>query len=323
MFVNQSTRIRSGRFIRVVACLAAVTGITFTHHTMAFAGTTIDRPNSERVSVNRSKTVRTPSKVRLKPAKAARRKISSNIRRTPQAAPSLRADIGFIPDVHGFSFANWSASTESDDANLAIARRLFGDSSVCAQMDDLNCIPYAGVDAFLERLNTELDKGRCEGLVLLAFQRMREGSTGTQALTTDEVIDDLNYWSATQILPAAKSRARESRGWDVARIVAAIHDDLMRGGGAVLGLYTGGYAHSVLPISIEIAKTSANIRLYDPNYPLVSQKMVVDLASGAWSYTPVDTRGNASAAWAGSATGGLSLVPLSTRAPVEVANFKP
>lgn len=235
---------------------------------------------------------------------------------------SFVVSIGFQPELHGFAFANWSASTSDDDANLATARRLFGDASVCATVEAGTCSAFERVTPFLERLNAELDKGRCEGMVLLAFERFRSGSAGSSSLAKNDVVPELNYWSATQILPEARNRARDSRGWDLERLVAEIRADLQHGGGSVLGLYENDKAHSVLPVSIGIVDGLARVGLYDPNHPLVAQTLVIDLVARSWSYTSVYTDGSAATSWSGSAVGGLSFVPFVARGSTPVDYFK-
>jgi hypothetical protein len=241
---------------------------------------------------------------------------------TPTPSTTFAVSIGFRAESHGFAFANWSASTTADDAGLSTARRLFGDASVCASVDAGSCTAFERVSPFLERLNAELDKGRCEGMVLLAFERFRSGSADSSSIAKDDVVHELNYWSATQILPEARDRARESRGWDLDHMVAEIRDDLQRGGGSVLGLYQGDKAHSVLPVSLAIVDGLAKVGLYDPNHPLVAQTMTIDLAARSWSYTSVNGDGSAAMSWSGSAVGGLSLVPFAARGSTEVDYFK-
>jgi hypothetical protein len=238
-----------------------------------------------------------------------------------QSAPFV-VSINFQPELHGFAFANWSASTSDDDADLATARRLFGDASVCATVEAGTCSAFERVTPFLERLNAELDKGRCEGMVLLAFERFRSGSPGSSSLAKNDVVPELNYWSATQILPEARNRARDSRGWDLERLVAEIRADLQHGGGSVLGLYENDKAHSVLPVSISFVDGLARVGLYDPNHPLVGQTLVIDLVAHSWSYTSVNTDGSAATSWSGSAVGGLSFVPFVARGSTPVDYFK-
>lgn len=240
----------------------------------------------------------------------------------PSPALSLAVSIGFQPDVHGFTFSNWSAATASDDADIVTARRLFGDASVCADISDGACRAYDRVVPFLERLNAELDKGRCEGIVLLAFERFRVGSSASTSVTRDDVVQELNYWSATQVLPGARERTRESRSWDVQRIVTETYDDLRRGGGSVLGLYQNDVAHSVLPVSLEVVDGVAKIGVYDPNHPLSVQTVVINLNGGSWSYTSLHSDGSPAMTWSGSAIGGLSLVPLAARTSTEVDYFR-
>lgn len=309
-------------------------------------------PPQLRVDVTESRnTARTPKATGAKATTTARARKAARARNAARARPGARArkmagaatkprdvvsiplpappttprqvSIGFRVDLHGFSFANWTNTDPGDDAGPPTLRRLFGDASVCAAVIDNTCQPFERVPLFLERLNAELDKGRCEGMVLLAFERFRSGATDTPTLALHAVIQDLNYWSTTQILPRARERARESRGWDVTRIVAELGDDLQRGGGSILGLFDNDMAHSVLPLSLDVHDGVAKVGLYDPNHPLVPQTLIINLAERSWWYDSLNADGSVAMKWAGPATGGLSLVPISLRGSAETNYFKP
>lgn len=235
--------------------------------------------------------------------------------------PHLVASIPFDPAVHGFGFANWGDIGPDDDVSLSVVRRLFGDPSVCRPTQVDTCVPYVSVGTFMARLDLELSKGRCEGMVVAAFARYRASVSGSDTVAWFDVIEDINFWSATQILPSARLAAMTTATLPLADLVAQIIGGLRSGGGDVLGLSTNGLAHSVLPIAVRVDGSSVSVDVYDSNHPRTTQHVDIDLVNSTWTYHPIDASGNVTFEWTGT-TGSLSLVPFASRAPQPIDHFR-
>lgn len=260
-------------------------------------------------------------------AKSPRRIQSAPTKRTPRTAsrPAAQqtvrsATLGFDVANHGFSFPNWSDLGPGDDATISTLRRLFDDSSVCATVDVSGCSPYETATMFLNRLNSELTKGHCEGMALAAYHYFSSGRTGVSTLAVTDVIEDINYLALTQVLPNAVKQTRESRALDLAVIADRIFENLQRGGGMTIGLHESTRAHTVLPIAIEINSDSATISVYDSNTPGRPQSLILNLSTNEWSYTSNSTDGAVVDRWSG--TRNLSTVELAARTSVSTSAFR-
>ena len=237
------------------------------------------------------------------------------------AQPTVRsATLGFDVANHGFSFPNWSDLGPGDDATISTLRRLFDDSSVCATVDVSGCSPYETATMFLNRLNSELTKGHCEGMALAAYHYFSSGRTGVSTLAVTDVIEDINYLALTQVLPNAVKQTRESRALDLTVIADRIFENLQRGGGMTIGLHESTRAHTVLPIAIEINSDSATISVYDSNTPGRPQSLILNLSTNEWSYTSNSTDGAVVDRWSG--TRNLSTVELAARTSVSTSAFR-
>lgn len=235
--------------------------------------------------------------------------------------PHLVASIPFDPAIHGFAFANWGDVGPVDDVNVAVVRRLFGDPSVCRTTTADTCVPFASVIPFMARLDLELSKGRCEGMVVAAFARYRASLPGVDTVALTDVVDEINFWSATQILPGARLATMTTRALPLPDLVSKLIDGLRSGGGDVLGLSANGAAHSVLPIAVRVDGAAVSISVYDSNHPRTTQHVDIDLAHATWTYRPTDASGVVAYEWAGS-SGSLSVVPFDSRTPQPIDHFR-
>jgi hypothetical protein len=75
-------------------------------------------------------------------------------------------DIGFRPEVNGFSFENYDDEMGPVDLTNIEMQRLFG-RSVCAGDDVCTLIPNAR--RWMEEINKEMAGGHCEGMAVLSL----------------------------------------------------------------------------------------------------------------------------------------------------------
>ncbi len=238
--------------------------------------------------------------------KTARNKRSTN--RTSSSAGDIR--ISFDPKQHGFAFPNWSGSFGDDLANDETLRRLFGDKSICKSIEGSACTVYESVPSVLQRLNSEIVKGRCEGMALLALHRFSQGIPGTSELTRSDVAQELSYWSSTQMLPSVRIATTRSRNSSLREFVQGISLTLQNGDTATLAMHGEFGDHTVVPYSITTSGSVVQIDVYDPNQPMALPSLILDTATDTWRYSP-DASSNG-VTWSGH-KGSLSYVPFSAR----------
>lgn len=231
---------------------------------------------------------------------------------------SAHASIAFDPARHGFSFVNWAGSQGDDLATVSTLRRLFGDESVCKELVEEVCVVHDKVPYFVERLNAEIAKGRCEGLAALALQRFLLGLDDTASLAQSEVASDLAYWASTQILPTVRAATSRSRRSSLPEVTQYIFETLRAGEVVTLGLHGSFGDHTVVPYSVTTQRSGVVINVYDPNTPLRTSVLTVDFATSTWSYAAGES--NRNSVWSGTA-GGLSVVPFSARFPQPISVF--
>jgi hypothetical protein len=305
-----------------VLCFSSVTMPHMSHAVAPSPSAEIDKSRSDRSDSRGSLATTRPSRDRTGPRKATRRQSPATKKLALPGRGPRAASIAFDVGRNGFSFANWSDLGPQDDATVMTMRRLFDDSSVCAVVEEFGgCTPFSAATTFLDRLNLELTKGRCEGLAVTAYRYFTLGRSDVTSLDIAQVVDEVNYWSATQVLPAAARQTTHSRTMSLDTIAKTIYDDLLRGGGMTLGLHESSRAHTVLPIGIEIDRTSARVTVYETNTPGRPQIIDLDLITNSWTYEPLGPDGTIVDRWSG--TRNLSVLGQDARRSISIDAFRP
>jgi len=260
-----------------------------------------------------------------KPRRPERRRQQRIVRQqrlqtTPVSATfsSEQVQLAFDPALDGFAFANWSGSHSNDLATDGTLRRLFGDQSVCKETTVDTCTPFDSVAGFIERFNNELRKGRCEGMAALALHRFSLGQRDTSALTQADISAELAYWSATQLLPAVRTATTQSRSMSLRGLADSIATSLRSEQLITLGLHGDFGGHTLAPFAITLTHQSANIKVYDPNYPSATATLSINFETDSWRYEIAGSPEQP--LWTGG-TGGISMVPLAARHQQPVSAF--
>ncbi len=214
----------------------------------------------------------------------------------PDTAPTGSEDWGFRPMVHGFAFENYTNEPMPTNLTIAEMQRLFG-ATVCeGTTAGDGCIPTPPARQWMERINTEMGGGHCEGMAVLSAKffsgQMMPSTYGAPttnalALMSNEALQrEIALWFSTQFsLPSV-----ERRNLTPSALVEDLAASFARGrayGGTVLGMYkrAGGGGHAVTPYEIRRpTATTAEIVSYDNNYPNTERIVTVDLAANTWMY---------------------------------------
>lgn len=227
---------------------------------------------------------------------------------------------GLKPDSNGFAFANFgsSASQEVFDENDLV--EMFGET-VCVDSVIDPCVPTEEAAAWARMVNDSRAVGHCEGLVVQAALRY-SAKLDPQTVTLQnegDVTHGIMRAFATQFLPevqkSTKAWSKRSLKDNVAELVSAFKAGKTN---YTLGVYSPNGGHAVLPYAVEFPTPErADILLYDSNWPGITRKVVVDLATDTWFFSfdnpdpNVDPTKDASA-WSGN-SGSMDITPMDSR----------
>jgi len=261
---------------------------------------------------------------RAKSKLARLRQIKKNVNRQSVTSPAARQTTstissGFDPRINGFSFANWLDDPNNTAIGIETLIRVFGQTSVCAQVIAGTCDPYRSATDFVLKLRVSLANGRCDGLVVLAsrlFQKQSSlnnfspNATTVAELTVSQVDAEVVYWWTTQVLPTFSKASAETRTLLPSKFADRIDQDIRGGAGSTIGIYANGIGHSVLPIAIRFNGSLAEIDIYDSNTPGLTQTLIIDRGLESWVYVVRNGLGLKTQTISGTGPGGLGLVPM-------------
>jgi hypothetical protein len=127
----------------------------------------------------------------------------------------------------------------------------------------------------------------------------------TAELSRDELTvgSSIARWWASQTFPAVRAATAPTLEWEPLDIAARVAQALRDGEGATIGLYGDGAAHAVTPIAVSTdGSSTVVVHVYDNNYPGQILPVIIDRASGEWSYDMAATNaGVESDVWSGGA----------------------
>ena len=259
------------------------------------------------------------------------------------AAPTINAtnasqailleDIGFHPDVNGFSFQNYGNEVHVDDLTPAEMLRMFGDC-VVAKINGSNITLTPEAELWMEEANTAMAHGHCEGMAVLStlmyFNKISPTKFGGKAadelaLKNGLLQREIAYWWTTQVThPGGITKIN-----DPDAIVDALAKTFKEGQNGtewwVMGIYqpNGSDGHSVTPYAVEdMGNGTAKILIYDNNIPKIPRSVEINKTADTWRYTsstnpnlpPELYEGNAS-------TKNMEIVSISSRLRQQTCDF--
>ena len=238
-------------------------------------------------------------------------------------APELEAvnsSSGLKPDSNGFAFANFGSSASQEVFDEGDLVEMFGES-VCVDGIVDPCTPTEEAAAWARMVNDSRAVGHCEGLVVQAALRY-SAKLDPQTVTLKnegDVTHGIMRAFATQFLPEVQKSTKAWSKRSLKDIVAELASSFKTGGtNYTLGVYSPNGGHAVLPYAVEFPTPErADILLYDSNWPGITRKVVVDLATDTWYFSfdnpdpNVDPSADASA-WSGN-SGSMDITPMDSR----------
>lgn len=234
---------------------------------------------------------------------------------------SFKAHSGFLPQVDGFSFANWSSNPKRG-SGIDLLVQVFGRNSICANSSTNDiCIPLQTAEQFAVQIEDQIASGRCEGMIVLAAKIHADGGIPASQVSAATVSPNIDFWWATQMLPAVTAKSRLSRSLKPSQLVNEIKQGILRGATSTLGMYSQNQGHSVLPISIDKFGSKVVVGVYDSNTPEITQTFYIDIKTQVWTYSPVDKDGNILFSWRHKGAGALDIIPINLRTPKETRYF--
>ncbi|MBX3186537.1 MAG: DUF1554 domain-containing protein [Labilithrix sp.] len=239
-----------------------------------------------------------------------------------------RADSGFDLGVHAFAFENFAEGYADSRMTPALVARMFGDDVCVTKTPD--CQLTSAARLWMNKLNTAMDGGRCEGFAVLSslfyiggLDPKAFGAPRARDLSLESNVplqEELAYWFATQgVHDAAKIQKLGAK--DALRLLGSV---LKPGATEAyrIGLVrktkrgiSGG--HAVTPIRYALGSRPGLyiVHVYDNNFPDEDRTMTIDLDKGRWEYRASTNPEEESALYYGDATNQnpLYFAPIKTR----------
>lgn len=235
------------------------------------------------------------------------------------------AEIAFTSD-DGFGFANWGGEKYPDDSfgvNEMVA--LYGPEQVCEEYKDDYCVMNPGATQRMTELNTMLQSGRCEGMVVLAG-RLKLGLNSIADIRPDApvvadlepedpyLLDLISYWWGTQFGENVMKSAATFRKLPPSELALEMAAGIQAKAGYSLGLYSNGRGHAVLPVAVRKEESGLySVDVYDGNAIGEVRTLTIDPSTETWTYKFGATNADVeTSTWTGT-TGSLDLTPMSSR----------
>jgi hypothetical protein len=255
---------------------------------------------------------------------------------TGAASGAYLADLGFRPNLHGFSFENYGRAPDSD-LTAEELRRMFGDG-VCNSTANGKCTLTPLARAWMADVNRAMSGGHCMGMaklsLLMYLGKVRAADFGGLQAADLRLQGNLKlqreiaYWWATQTtIPAILSDRRDLTPNEV---VDKLVESFKAGPSAPetysLGIFKrkppfGG--HAILPYAVEDRGGGVvRIMVYDNNWPGEERYIEVDRNANSWRYFAATNPSERGSLYEGDAsTGSLELLPVSQRLVQQACPF--
>jgi hypothetical protein len=250
---------------------------------------------------------------------------------------TLVADLGFRPEVNGFSFPNYGTVPGRAKLTPAEVRRLFGDV-VCVSVAGDHCTLIPEAQLWMERINGYLGGGHCEGLATLSLLfylgkeqpgKFTPGTTKAADLKIDDntlLQREIAYWFSTQVAsPTVDNEIKDKTPSEILDLLLAAFEQHPASESYTMGIYRPGYigGHSLTPYAVQDKGSGLfAVLLYDNNYPGTTGSLTIDRNTNTWSYFAATRPDIPGSEYMGDAeTKTLTLTRISARLEQHVCNF--
>jgi hypothetical protein len=240
-------------------------------------------------------------------------------RNTPEAAQldldnkSLIADLGFRPEVDGFSFSNYASEKQYEGLTPEDLRRMVGEQ-VCACQPKGQCILTPTWTYWLEMANSLSNGGHCQGMAVLSLLIYEElvdvndfGANRTVDLRVagNGVLQkEIGYWFSHQLLePTISASIKDKPSRILDELIASFRDNnTTRKYTIALFKRDGSEGHAITPFAVrDEGDDLYGILVYDNNYPKEARALVVNRSNESWTYESASNPNDPSSLYEGDA----------------------
>jgi hypothetical protein len=209
-----------------------------------------------------------------------------------RADAAVVASNGFTAQANGYSFGNYGDGFR--DLTPVEMVRLFG-KRICSNGSARGCELTPEAQAWMEATNSDMSGGHCFGFATTS-QLFFEGKgpfphpAAFGAPTTPGLDIDgnprLQSWIAyawsLQTLPAVQQATTHMTP---AGVVRELERKLSAGNAKyLLEIFDDGDGHAITPVAVDRAGSTAQIEVYDNNWPGQTRAVRVNLRKSTWSY---------------------------------------
>lgn len=258
--------------------------------------------------------------------------LPNNLSGQPQNISTV--DSGFQPKFNGFSFQNYGSEIQTIGLTPAEMQRMFGDG-VIASRSGGKILLTPPAERWMNMANEAMAYGHCEGMavlsVLMYFNKISplkfEGNETIDLSLRKELLQrEIAYWWSTQVTsPGGSVKVRDSPNAVLAALTKAFEGGRNTTEWWVMGIFKpdGSGGHSITPIAVEeINNSTAEILVYDNNFPKDEKAIVINKSADTWSYYASINPNEPSSLYTGNAsTRSLEVVSISSRLGQQRCDF--
>ncbi|VVB69547.1 Uncharacterised protein [uncultured archaeon] len=209
---------------------------------------------------------------------------------------TLIADLGFRPDVDGFSFSNYGGEKSYQGLTPEDLKRMAGDQ-VCVSQPKGECILTPTWTYWMEMVNAIADGGHCQGMAVLSllfYEKLINvtdfGAESTHDLTiagNGVLQKEIAYWFAHQLLEPTMSSGINEKPSKILDLLIASFQDENRTKRYTIAISerNGTDGHAITPFAVrDVGNGICQILVYDNNYPDQTCIVEVDRINESWTY---------------------------------------
>lgn len=212
------------------------------------------------------------------------------------------ADLGFRPDLNGFSFENYGDEKEGiQNLTFREMEDLFGDV-VCSTKNKAKCILTPPAKRWMKEMNEDMDGGHCEGMAALSLLLYSDPDLADEwdintaselRLDNDKELQrEIAYWFATQAVQSVVEQ--EIIDKTPVEILNFLEKKLTKDASTkqtytigIFNLESGKLedGHSITPYAIvDKGNDEYGILVYDNNYPKQELELIINKKKNTWMY---------------------------------------
>lgn len=207
----------------------------------------------------------------------------------------LKADTGFRPDKDGFGFQNYGNEDGITNLTSNEMRRLFGDK-VCADAEVGKCDLTPEAEMWMEQQNLGMNGGHCYGFSVASQLWWKKtlnpadlGGRPTVEAAKDNASaqKEIAYTFVHQFMPSVlQGRVTGTPNDIVDRLLKELRPDNPETWTIGIFKRDGSGGHAVTPYAVEDkGDGTAQILIYDNNFPKSVQRIEIDRKANTWKYT--------------------------------------